>query len=180
MDVDNYRRLKESLLAIGYAEELQWAAELATVVLTPNLFAAEAAWVILNSGMKAQVAAGIWERISPLLHDNQPIAGAFGHKGKAAAIQHIWDHRAQLLREYLAADDPLAFLQSLPWIGPITRYHLAKNLGLPFAKPDRHLVRLAGSAENVQPFCQALADASGDAVQVVDTVLWRAANLGLI
>jgi len=44
-------------------------------------------------------------------------------------------------------DEPHAFLMSLPYVGAVTWRHLAKNLGLPVAKADRHLVRLAGRTE---------------------------------
>jgi len=74
----------------------------------------------------------------------------------------------------------MAFLASLPWIGEITKYHLGKNLGtLDTAKPDRHLVRIAG-AEGAHALCARLARATGDKVATVDVVIWRAANLGLL
>jgi hypothetical protein len=44
--------------------------------------------------------------------------------------------------------DPLGVLQSLPYIGPVTCYHLAKNIGLQVAKPDHHLTRLAICLDN--------------------------------
>ena len=34
------------------------------------------------------------------------------------------------------------FLRSLPYIGPVTWRHLAKNIGVSVAKADRHMVRL--------------------------------------
>lgn len=76
-------------------------------------------------------------------------------------------------------DKPLEALQSLPFIGPVTRYHLAKNIGLPFAKPDRHLVRLANSAgyTDVQRFCRDISVYANDSIPVVDIVLWRFAAI---
>ena len=47
------------------------------------------------------------------------------------------------------------------------------------AKPDRHLVRIAGAlgARSVDHLCRPLAEFSGDPVSVVDLVLWRFATL---
>ena len=75
--------------------------------------------------------------------------------------------------------DPLAALQQFPFIGPITCFHLAKNLGVPVAKPDRHLSRLAaccGYSDN-QTFCSTIAQFTGDPIDVVDIVLWRFATI---
>ena len=70
---------------------------------------------------------------------------------------------------------------SLPWIGDITKYHLAKNLGANVAKPDRWLVRLADAEKTtVDQLCRRLAIATGDRVATVDVVLWRACAVGVL
>ena len=76
-------------------------------------------------------------------------------------------------------EDPINKLQALPYIGPITSYHLAKNLGVPCAKSDRHLKRLSEMLgfNCVQQFCKEVSTLSGDAIHVVDLVLWRFATL---
>jgi len=75
--------------------------------------------------------------------------------------------------------NPLEMLQSLPYIGPVTCYHLAKNIGLQVAKPDRHLKRLADSVgcSDVQRFCKYISLQTGDSIPVVDIVLWRFATI---
>jgi hypothetical protein len=79
------------------------------------------------------------------------------------------------------AADKLSFFESLPWIGPITKYHLAKNFGVECCKPDRHLVRIARQYDMTpDELCRKLAEETGNSVNTVDTVLWRAANLGFI
>jgi hypothetical protein len=71
--------------------------------------------------------------------------------------------------------DPLAELRRLPHIGHVTMWHLAKNLGFEVAKPDRHLERLSALAgyTSTHRLCRALSEVTGDAVNVVDLVLWR-------
>ena len=79
------------------------------------------------------------------------------------------------------SNDKLAFLESLPWIGGITKYHAAKNFGLQYAKPDVHLARLAEREGcTAQQLCERLAGELGLRVASVDTVLWRACATGVI
>jgi hypothetical protein len=56
---------------------------------------------------------------------------------------------------------------------------LLKNIGIPIAKPDRHLVRLAGAAGflNVQELCETLESVVGDSIAEIDLVLWRYATI---
>jgi thermostable 8-oxoguanine DNA glycosylase len=50
-----------------------------------------------------------------------------------------------------------------------------------FAKPDRHLVRIAKSYKlEVEEMCLNLSKQTGERIGVVDVVIWRAANLGFI
>ena len=71
--------------------------------------------------------------------------------------------------------DPMGELQTLPYIGRITVSHLAKNLGWDLAKPDRHLARFSERLgfSSVRDFCNTIAAATGEAVNVIDLVLWR-------
>ncbi|MCL4328727.1 MAG: hypothetical protein M1410_04010 [Candidatus Thermoplasmatota archaeon] len=75
--------------------------------------------------------------------------------------------------------NPFETLREFPYIGPVTYYHLAKNIGIPVAKPDRHLSRLASRSgfRDVQEFCEFLSRKTGDRIQVIDIVLWRYATI---
>jgi hypothetical protein len=180
-----YGLIRTYLYGQGYGDELDWAESLRCPD-DPDLFALEAVWVIVNSGMKAQVATGIFRFIRPLLEEDMLISGsgAFGHKGKCAAIDWVWANRKSLHAQFLALKtDPerLAFCETLPWIGPITKWHLAKNWGVDVAKPDRHLVRLAEQhGTDTDELCWCLAAIDGVLVRMVDSTLWRACNLKII
>jgi hypothetical protein len=81
----------------------------------------------------------------------------------------------------MAAEDKLAFCETLPWIGGITKYHLAKSYGLDFAKPDVHLQRLADlEGVTAQELCARLAPELGWKVRTVDLVIWRACATGIL
>lgn len=148
---------------------------------SPEDFALEAIFVICNSGMKNTVARRIFEKCRDALLDQQSASSAFGHAGKAGAIDKIWGDRGQLFADYMAADDKLAFCGSLPWIGGITKFHLAKNFGVDCAKPDVHLQRLADREGcTAQALCERLAAETGYRVATVDLILWRACANGVI
>lgn len=178
MTTKMYLSLKRRVVDLGYSDMIEWSEGLKPVS-DVETFWSEFAWVVLNSGMKEQIARQIWGRVRPAVENGASAGSVFGHKGKAAAIDHVYANREQLLAEYLKAPDKLEYLRSLPWIGGITSYHLAKNYGHDCAKPDRHLVRIAGK-EGTHALCARLARASGDRIATVDVVLWRAANLGLV
>jgi hypothetical protein len=71
------------------------------------------------------------------------------------------------------------YLQTFDFIGPVTAFHLAKNIGLDVVKPDRHLLRLAAAAGCNHPseLCGAIAEVTGDKVSVINLILWRYATL---
>lgn len=175
-----YLNVRAQLADAGYAAEYEWCQNVKEPK-TATDFYCEYAWVVINSGMKNTVAERIWSKVYAALLRGETVASAFGHPGKRAALQAIWDDRELYFADYQAADDKLGFLAALPWIGPITKWHLAKNFGVDCAKPDRWLMRLA-EAEQTTPdaLCSRLAESSGDRVATVDLVLWRACAIGLL
>jgi len=180
MKKETYLHLKSQLIEEGYADEIQWQTELEPC-MSAIQFRNEAIWVILNSGMREQIARIIKDKIFMAIANGKDISTAFGHKGKVAAIKHILSSYNRLFSEYMQSDDKIEYLQSIPFIGGITKYHLAKNLGHDCIKPDRHLVRIAGKFNmNCNDMCEQLSKETGDKVSVVDIVLWRSANLGWI
>lgn len=179
MNSDKYMALHEDIAKI-YSMEIDFYENL-TPCRTGHEFAIEAIWVILCSGMKEQIARKIKARVVDAILCDLPASSVFGHKGKGEAIDKIWKNRETLFEEYRQAEDKIAFLQDLPWIGPVTKYHLAKNLGIDTMKPDRHLVRIAESyGKNPFQLCRELSEQTGFNIATIDYVLWRAANLGWI
>ena len=164
-----------------YAEnDIAWAENLKPPS-DPDQFARDTIFVICNSGMKNTVARLIYGRVMTAINGGGSAQDAFGHKGKAAAIDKVWSNRARYFAEYMAAGDKVAYGLTLPWIGKIVVFHLVKNFGADVAKPDVHLQRLADrEGVTAQQLCDRLAAATGYRVATVDTILWRACALGLI
>ena len=191
-----YNHAKCTVIASGYDDELDWQESVKPELVTESSLLCDSAWVILCSGFREKTARKIfpgvslsffdWESAAVIAKNKEKCCEAarcyFNHKGKIEAIAQIAEivYKAGFKKLYRAIlDDPLVELQKFPFIGPITVYHLAKNLGFAVAKPDRHLVRIAGLAgySDVQKFCSDISKETGDPVQIVDIVFWRYATL---
>lgn len=178
--ITRFRRIEQAVRQAGYGEDIQWS-ETIDQPTSPEQFAEAAIYVICNSGMAFTVAASIVEKCYEAVRAGAAVSAVFGHPGKAAAIEHVWYGRVALYAAYIDADDKLEFCQSLPWIGPVTKFHLAKDLGVDVAKPDVHLVRLARAEQTtVARMCARLARLTGYRIATVDTVLWRACSTGIL
>lgn len=181
MRTETFDIMLDRLFAAGFAfDDIEWSENIKPPT-SPEDFASEAIFVICNSGMKNTVARMIFNRVMPLLDAGRSASEGFGHVGKAAAMDTIWQARERLYAGYMAATDKLAFCEALPWIGGITKYHLAKNFGADVAKPDVHLARLAElSGETAQGLCERLSTHCGLRVATVDVLIWRACANGII
>lgn len=148
-------------------------------------FALRVAYVILNSGMKWSVSQLIWERLRASLTETGSVGDAFKHPGKRDAIDRMMRERVVKFEEFQAAwcdgpDAVIAFCSTLEFIGAVTKFHLAKNLGVDCAKPDVWLERVAKSGgETVETMCRRLSEGSGDRVATVDFVIWKSGERGL-
>ncbi len=194
--MERYLEAKETVIAQGFAAEIDWQDGLDFDDVTESNFLQEAAWVILSSGMRETVirrkfpavskAFLHWRSAKEIVAERRTCRcrclSVFAHEGKADAILQVAEIVGSIgyeaVREKIQRKG-VAFLQEFAYLGPATSYHLAKNLGLNVAKPDRHLVRVSqalgyGSA---QELCQAIADLTGERIPVVDLVIWRFATL---
>jgi len=139
--------------------------------ITAERFLSEYVYVVLNSGMKNAVAEKVFQHFMAKMD-----VTVINHLGKRRAVEQALANYRTWFRNLKELDNKLAYLELLPWIGPITKYHLARNLGLDYAKPDRHMIRLAqkhGFSSDVTRMCQELADLKGLRVGTVDVILWR-------
>jgi hypothetical protein len=99
-------------------------------------FARAAVRAICYASVTPSVGERAAERCLRALSFGSTARAAFRHPGKAGAIDTIWKERERLAAALAEADDPLAFLDTLPWIGPATRRRLAAELGLAVDGPE--------------------------------------------
>jgi hypothetical protein len=191
-----YLTAKETVLRCGYANEVDWQSEVVFEKVTESDFLREAAWVVLSAGFRESILRQRFATISTAFFEWQSAAKivnnsrtcrrnallAFRHEGKIDAILQIARTVAkdgvESIKNMVSQVGPRA-LQELPFIGPITSLHLAKNIGVNTAKPDRHLVRYAKQAgyESPAQLCDVIAKIVGDPAAVIDIVLWRFATI---
>jgi endonuclease III len=187
-----YQMVKEFVISMGYEKEIRWQETISFDDVDESSFLRELAWVILSSGMREKIVRNIFPEISEIFFfwKNTHLILSYKEKCLSQAIK-IFNNKSKISAIIAAAqrineigfpdlkkrieNNPLATLRQFPFIGPVTSYHLAKNIGVPIAKPDRHLVRIANlnGFANVQDFCMRISDISGDCISVVDIIFWR-------
>jgi hypothetical protein len=164
---------------------------------SPEKLAAEIIWIILCAGRSAQAARTIEAKVWRAINENRPVVEAFGYRAKAAAIERAWREREPdyaTFTRVAASGSPEALVEwcgSIPFIDDTTRFQLAKNFGAQCPKPDIWLSRLAGIPDKplrsvkirfpaCMNLCRMLADATGDSIAVVDSLLWLGCNKGVL
>lgn len=176
----------------NYPDELKWANEINTKTfknLKSKQFLAEYCWVVYASGFKVSTVESVFpdlknafkgfdiqtlskmSSIKPALQvfNNERKAGCFLKGCKAVAEEGFSIFKKRLEKE------GVDMLEQLPGIGPITKLHLAKNIGLvDEAKPDIWLERAAkANNASVNELVKFLSKKYSMSRHVVDVVLWR-------
>jgi hypothetical protein len=178
--------------AKGLQGEVDWQRRTQFLRLAETDLLREAAWVVLCTGFRESVVRRVFDHISLCYCDWESASAivqaypacrnaaliSFHNRAKLDAIVAIARRIDQIgFSEIKRAvnRDPIRELQQFPYIGSVTAWHLAKNLGLDVAKPDRHLVRISERLgyTNAWDLCRSIADATGEAVKVIDVILWR-------
>lgn len=176
MDVlDFYYRAYNDVVKRGYGAEIDYIDAIKPIhEQNPHTFFLEYVWVVLNAGMKEQVARKIYEQYI----ENFDVS-LIRHPSKHSAIKEMIDVYHVKFAEMMRVQDKIAYLEKLAWIGPITKYHLARNIGIDTVKPDRHLVRLAEMFvfDTPMSMCEHIHEDSGAKLGTIDVVLWRYCNL---
>ena len=191
-----YMEAKTVVIGAGFAGEIDWQEEVSLDDVDEQGFLREATWVILSSGMREAVISRLFPKVSEAFLDwtsadaimrrrekcRQNALSVFAHEGKIEAILSVAEavvlHGFGEVRDRIRREG-VTYLQSFPYLGPATARHLAKNLGLAIAKPDRHLVRVSKAAGFKSPdaFCARISELIGEKPSVVDVVVWRYATL---
>ena len=187
-----YLLAKESVIRRGFSDEIDWQYDRDIREVNVPSFLAEYAWVVLCCGMRERTVRSVFGgivtafqqwRLDAILAESvercmNNALKTFANPAKIGAIGEVASALANgaiVVEDIVFGDAPLRELQQLPFVGPVTVYHLAKNLGLNVCKPDRHLVRLARAFEfaTVDELCNAIASSLDEKLSVVDIVLWR-------
>lgn len=187
---DSYRFVQKF-----YLNELNYYSDLDFRSLTIDNFYQEYVWCVHTTGFSAKVVS---KHINSLLKIYTPYylyaTTDLDQSFKSLKLicnnlpksKAIWNLANVLVKE-LETSDWLTYknqylntpekLQKLPYIGKVTCFHLARNIGLlDSVKPDLHLTRLAVHFGFKTPLemCQAID--SDFPLGIIDLILWYAAS----
>jgi hypothetical protein len=153
---------------------------------------AEYAWVVACCGMTAKAILPRWERLGAALGNWDPpkaaaaplqeVLAVLNNRRKIIAIQQfaadLASNPGQMAR--LAAMEPkqaLAWLGTLPWVGPNNRHHLARNLGWDTIVTNGPVPRFAAMLQlSSEELCAGIAAETGERIRTVDLLLWHWGN----
>lgn len=172
-----YQRCKQRVINAGFQYEIDAVDKRYFKDATAKQFLSQFAYVVLNTGMKNQVAESMFKKLC------EEGIETVNHKQKKLAIIYVQNKYEELFQELQQCNTDekrVAYLETLPFIGSITKNHLARNLGIDCAKPDRHLVRLAYQFDfngDVHAMCKFIHDKTGERIGTIDVILWRNSNL---
>ena len=135
-------------------------------------------YVVMASGFKAKIAARLTPELVKCRGDMDKMQALFKNQRKLDSIKKVWDMRNNwdnLRKSFKTVND----LVKLPFIGEITKFHLARNIGLlSCAKPDLHLCKWVekitgkNDEKTVSDVTQAIADKVERKQGTVDFALW--------
>lgn len=196
--VEFYLEARAAVEAVPeYQAEVEWQAAAALDKVDEQSFLADLAYVILCSGMRQAVVRGCWDQFSKAFDGFRSAGWILDHRAecrKRALAVFNHEQKVEAILEgvrIVAAEgwypirDAIGrhgvdYLLRFPYIGPVIKFHLGKNLGLDCVKPDRHLVRMAqraGFGINAKLMCEVIQREVGDKLCVIDIVLWRYATM---
>ncbi len=174
-------------------------------ILSPTEFAYEVIYVILASGFKQKIAKQKFFEITKFIENNsivnsENLLHIFGNKNKINAICKVWERKKEYCEKFYSintTDEKLNFLEKLPYIGAITKNHIARNLGINKVKYDVWIQRLGISlygtndmqvssplSNSVKQACDKMfneiSQQTNLSIGYIDVVLWKSCQIGLL
>ena len=191
-----YFYAKQYVIRKGYGTEIDWQMSIKWSSIDEQTFLGEISWVILASGMNDKVVRKIFPQIKEIMFDFKSgkritrnrkqcyskAINVINHPGKINAIIFAAEYINTNSFEYLKTqiqEQHIPFIQTFPYMGKATAFHLAKNLGLDVAKPDRHLMKIADvlGFSDTNELCSKISQVIQEKRSLIDLVIWRYATL---
>lgn len=198
---DEYFRKAVAFARRHYAEEMREISRTVFQCVTSEKFFLEYVWVVHATGFNARVvgkmmprlveAYGRWsslgseppdaavERVRPVCNNPAKIRAI--HSTARILVERVLSGKTSWEQFRSASLSSPEKLRELPYVGRVTCYHLARNIGLlECVKPDLHLVRLASrwGFRDCVAMCESMRDGhrerTGEVLPlgIVDLVVW--------
>jgi hypothetical protein len=178
---------KRTIIAEGYEPEIDMVQERFFDQMDEESLFWETTFVLLaSSGLKEQIVQKNFDRFRDAWLGLNKVDDPFTmirNGRQREAIKYVWKNKAGILkqiRDQPTIEKRIEFLDTLPQIGPITRYHLARNLGMDFIKPDIWMDRLTAKFgyNNPVEMCEVIRKHRPEwRLGTIDVILWRYCNL---
>ena len=104
MQIAEYLRLKSTLVKRGYKKDITWCEN----IKPPNTdgqFLSEYIHVVINSGMKNDIANKIFRKVAVAIIEDKDISTVYGHAGKVKAIKSVMADNFRIWKRYMAAKE---------------------------------------------------------------------------
>jgi hypothetical protein len=141
---------------------------------SPKDFARTVVWRVSQNRSGGVTDYAMAQRCIGALERGKSASAVYRHSRKAKAMDHVWQQRATLFREWrrLRDDhDRVRFCGRLPFFGRLSRYELARDLGANVVIPDWRMTMLAHrEGLSVWDTCHRLAQHTG----------YREATIGML
>lgn len=200
---DQYFADAKDFVLSNYIDEVIRISELKLECVTPDKFFSEYIWTVHTTGFSAKAVGKFFPRLAAAYGPFSILAtedfdDAFSRIrtvcNNAQKAKAVWSTAKLLTTEIantgwgLFRDKKLSspsLLQKLPYVGKITCFHLARNIGLlEYVKPDLHLVRMAQhwGFKDCQEMCESMQknDKSDNGYRfplgIIDLILWYSAS----
>jgi len=197
----------EAFVRENYPDDLEWSKHQVEIEplkeVDKTTFLREYAYVIYCSGFRQSVVEKHWPALYQAYHEFNPTLisqsrgqtreNALSYIGNKRKVESVLNTAEQLkdmkgetwisYKQQIKDSAPdFELLEDLPFIGPKTKFHLARNMGFNVAKPDRHLERIAVAYNmTTSSMCKYLSEKSEELtgkhydIHTVDSIFWRAA-----
>lgn len=199
-DIDRLAKVyliaKKYVINNGFSNEIDWQNDVSFITIDQQYFLKEYTWVVLASGLSDKVVSIVFPKMQKIFNNWEDLdyiernkvdlkykaLAIFNNSGKINALFKTVSLIKNVGFDYFKGkiqSNGLDYLKELSYIGQTTCFHLAKNIGLTYAKPDRHLMRISESIgfETPHDLCSVLSEFIAEKIQVVDLVMWRYATL---
>ncbi|KAH0575637.1 hypothetical protein SS50377_23277 [Spironucleus salmonicida] len=163
----------------NHPDDLKWLNNRLTLVTSFDDFFEEYCYCVVASGFRGSTAGKLAPLLAAQKGNFEKSIAIFKNKQKIKAICSCYSNLSTNYQSVSKNWKVPSDLQSLPFIGSVTCFHLARNIGLcSSVKPDLHLVKIIeklfqqSDNEFVQLKIKELADKNKSPHGVVDFNLW--------
>jgi hypothetical protein len=194
--IKNYFSQAREFVQRFYPDEIEYFSSIKFDDITPEFYFREYVWVVHATGFSAHAvgsfinrlteAYGNWKqlavcdestmlkRVCAVVNNPKKILSVY-KMAKLMLDRVNTSNWNEYKYNYLSTPE---LLQKLPYIGKVTCFHLARNIGLlEYVKPDLHLVRLAKhwGFKNCDDMCK-FVQPKDMPLGIVDLIFWYAAS----